>query len=67
MAAKRYPPDEQLDQQLVVNPTTRVVHRASCFYAGIMRLATPLPLEQWPDDARGELRGCGNCEPPGWR
>jgi hypothetical protein len=59
--------DQQRDVELVVNPSTRIVHRAECFYAGIMQLNEPLPLEQWPDDARDQLRGCGNCEPPGWR
>jgi hypothetical protein len=32
-----------------------------------MQLAEPLPLDEWPEDARDQLRGCGNCEPPGWR
>lgn len=59
--------DEQRDVELVVNPSTRIVHRSTCFYAGIMQLADPLPLEQWPEDARDQLRGCGNCEPAGWR
>lgn len=59
--------DEQTQVELVVNPTTRIVHRITCFYASIMQLAEPLPLEQWPTDQLEQLRGCGNCEPPGWR
>lgn len=59
--------DQQRDVELVVNPSTRIVHRAECFQVSIMQLAEPLPLEQWPADARDQLRGCGNCEPPGWR
>lgn len=59
--------DQPHDVALVVNPSTRIVHRATCFYAGIMQLAEPLPLDEWPEDARDQLRGCGNCEPPGWR
>lgn len=55
------------DDALVVNPSTRIVHRATCFYAGIMQLADPVPLERWPEDAHDQLRGCGNCHPPGWR
>lgn len=60
-------PEQQTAEPLVVNPSTRIVHRASCYYAGIMQLASPVPLEQWPADALDQLRGCGNCEPPGWR
>lgn len=59
--------DQDEDVALVVNPSTRIVHRADCFYAGIMQLAEPLPLERWPVDEREQLRGCGNCDPPGWR
>lgn len=59
--------DEQTDVELVVNPATRIVHRAGCFQVRIMQLNEPLPLERWPVDARDQLRGCGNCEPPGWR
>jgi hypothetical protein len=60
-------PDEAADVELVVNPSSRVVHRSTCFYAGIMQLAEPMPLELWPEAERDQLHGCGNCEPPGWR
>ena len=59
--------DQPHTRELVVNPSTRVVHRADCFQVSIMQLAEPLPLEQWPEDARDQLRGCGNCMPSTWR
>jgi hypothetical protein len=59
--------DQHAAVELVVNPATRIVHVATCFYAGIMQLNDPLPLERWPEAERDQLRGCGNCEPPGWR
>lgn len=67
MAARRRRPGEPEDEPLVVNTRTRIVHRSSCFYAGIMQRGEPLPLDEWPVDALEQLRGCGNCEPPGWR
>lgn len=59
--------DEPAALELVVNPTTRIVHRSSCYYAGILQLAEPMPLDDWPEDARGQLRGCDHCQPPGVR
>lgn len=59
--------DEQHDEPLVVNVNSRIVHRASCYQVSIFQLSTPLPLEEWPTDELDRLRGCGNCEPSGWR
>jgi hypothetical protein len=56
----------QPDDRLVVNPHTRIVHRADCHRVGFMQLHDPLPIDQWPLDARYQLRACDTCQPTGW-
>ena len=58
--------EPRADDTLVVNTSTRIVHRASCYRVTLFQLAPPLPLELWPADELDRLRGCGTCEPPGW-
>lgn len=55
------------DDELVVNASTRIVHRASCYRVSLFQLGEPVPLELWPVDELDRLRGCGTCEPDGWR
>ena len=59
--------ERQADDELVVNPSTRIVHRASCYRVTLFQLAAPMPLELWPVDELDRLRGCGTCEPDGFR